>query len=109
MEAASGSAASLVESGSSSAGSSRMLTVEFAGLPEGTLGLMALQVKPGGKKLAVLLGLCGRDSRPKPKSLQATSSRTSSSAAAESDVVALKAPEIMATKVALPVWAAQAT
>ena len=55
MEAASGSAASPGESGSSSAESGRPPTVEFAGLPEGTLGLMALQVKPGGKKLAVLV------------------------------------------------------
>ena len=47
--------ASPAESGSGSAGSSRTPTVEFAGLPEGTLGLTALQVKPGGKKLAVLV------------------------------------------------------
>ena len=49
-EAAIGSVASLAESGSR-----RTPSMEFAGLPEGTLGLTALQVKPGGKKLVVLV------------------------------------------------------
>ena len=54
-EAAGGSAAGPAESSSSGAGGVRTPAVELAGLPEGTLGLTALQVKPRRKKLAVLV------------------------------------------------------